>query len=231
LNNLSSQTTFAKKLLYVIEHKMLRCAPDEREKIDVICTDLSNILESILKAGDPYDVAQGLSSSLSQDLAHIRRDDSAPSLRAPSRITSFEELRESVTEDQDLLLEDADDPGLLMRTRSRKSRRETDKQSEDHRISAPSTHERGVSKLPAETAIVTITPKETKDQLLEVILEPEHTEVSREDAASSHIPDRSRPINKLEKTKHLISQKSKKWFREPLTQLKRKLKGRSNDPD
>jgi hypothetical protein len=210
---------------------MLRCAPDEREKIDVICTDLSNILESILRAGGLDDDEQGLSSSLSQDLAYIRRDDSAPSLRAPRRIISFEELRESVTEDQDLLLEEADDPGLLMRPRSRRSRRETGKQSEGHRTSAPSTHERGVSKLPAETAIVAITPRETKGQLMEVISKPEHTEVSREDAVISHIPDRSRPRNKLKKTKHLVSQKSKKWFREPLTQLKRKLKGRSNDPD
>jgi len=203
---------------------MLRCAPDEREKIDVICTDLSNILESILKAGDPDDVAQGLSSSLSQDLAHIRRDDSAPSLRAPRRINSFEELLESATDDQDLLLGDSDDHGLLMRTRFRRSKRETIKQSEGHRSSAAGTREQNVSKIPVETAIAAITPKEMKDEFVE-ISEPGHTEASREDAAGFHISDRARPTIKLNKTKHRISQRSKKWLREHLVQLKRIWKG------
>lgn len=43
----SIRTTFAEKLLHVIETKMLRCAPNDREKIDVICAELLDILESL----------------------------------------------------------------------------------------------------------------------------------------------------------------------------------------
>ncbi|CAN9136435.1 unnamed protein product [Alternaria alternata] len=222
LNNLSSQTRFAKELLYIIEHKMLRCAPDEREKIDVICTDLSDILESILKAGDPDDVAQGLSFSLSQDLAHIRRDDSAPSLRAPSRIISFEELRGSAADDRDLLLEDADDPGLLMRIRSRRLKRENNEHSEIHQDLVLSTDGQGDSEVPEVSTIAATTGNQAECQFSEAILDPERREASREDGASSHVPGQFSPMTEANKAKkHRISQKPKKWLRKHLVHLKR----------
>ncbi|CAN9325974.1 kinase-like protein [Alternaria alternata] len=224
LKDLSTETTFARELLDVIGDKMLRCTPDRREKIDVICTDLSKILDSILKANNPEDFTR-LSPDHSRDLAYIRRDDSAPSLRAPANISLFEEARESAADDHDLIMGDDSDPGLLMRTRSRKSRREDVEQSKVHKDLAPSTLEKSVSKIPAEIVTTAVTRKETKDQFLQVVSQPEHTEASREDAAGIDILSRSLPTTEPNNKKHRISQKLKKWFREPLVKLKRMLKG------
>ncbi|CAN9345171.1 unnamed protein product [Alternaria alternata] len=185
---------------------MLRCAPDEREKIDVICTDLLDILELILKAGDPNDVAQGLLFSLLQDLAHIRRDDLAPSLRALSRIISFEELRGSAADDRDLLLEDADDPGLLMRIRSQRLKQENNEHSEIHQDLVLSTDGQGDLEVPEVSTIAATTGNQAECQFSEAILDPERREASREDGASSHVPGQFSPMTEANKAKkHRIS--------------------------
>jgi hypothetical protein len=184
LKYLSVQTTFAKELLHVIEHRMLRCAPDKREKIDVICTDLSEILQSILKAENP--------ENLAQDLAYIRRDDSAPSLRAPRNISLCEEPGESAADDPDTPTGDGSDTGLMMQMRSQRLSRENAKPSEGRKDVAPSTDGQGISRIPAANAIAATTQKETKDQSAEKDLGSKDTEASRMNTANSHIPRSAR---------------------------------------
>lgn len=226
MKDLSIETTFAKELLDIIEYKMLRCAPNKREKVDVICTDLSKILDSIVEAENPGDFTQGLSPDHSRDLAYIRRDDSAPSLRAPSNISLFEEGHESSADDNDVMMGDESDPGLLMRTRSPRRKRGDNQYSDGHKDLSPNTGGQADSEIPEMSTIAATTRNVTGGHFSDAMLNPEHGEASREDATSFHVPGQSSPKTESNKTKkHRISQKSKKWFREHLVQLKRIWKG------
>jgi hypothetical protein len=205
-------------LLHIIEEKMLQCAPTERATIDVIKTDLWNIVESIPKESNP--------DELSQDLAYIRRDDSAPSLGAPRDISLYEVTRELTTDNPDTTTGDGSDTGLMMRTRSQRLRRENAKQSEDSRDAAPSTDEQGISEILAGNATAATTSKEAKSQFPQAVFESEAERVPREDAASFHVTEVSQPTTRTNGTrKKRFSQKSKRWFREPLIHLKRIWKG------
>lgn len=77
---------------------MLRCASDDRTTIDIIKGDLLIIFESIPKTLD--------SELLSLDLAHIRRDNSAPLLERPRKLSLDDESGESTTHSSDTLKED-----------------------------------------------------------------------------------------------------------------------------
>ena len=179
-----------------------------------------------MKTENPGDFAQGLSLDRSRDLAYIRPDDCAPSLRAPGCISLFEEGHESAAAADDVMLGDEIDPGLIMRTRSWRLKREDNEQSECHRDLPPNIDGQGESEIPEVSTVEATTGNETEGQFLKTILHPEHREASHGDAARSHAPGRSSSRTEMNKTKeHRISQKSKKWFREHLVQLKRIWKG------
>jgi hypothetical protein len=196
---------------------MLQCAPDERGQIDVICVELSNILESIQQVGDTDDVAQGLRSRLSQDLAHIRRDDSAPSLHASRSILSLEVLRESLTDDQDLLLGDVDDPGLLMRKRSQRLRRDNGGTSESRRDPAPRTDRQGISGLYGASTIAGTTRKIRRDQSAKKDAGSERAEQPGGDTDSPHESSQAPSTGETNKVERRgIS----RWFRDTIKQVR-----------
>ena len=193
---------------------MLQCAPNYRATIDVIKVDLCDILESIPKEPNPQE--------LSQDLAYIRRDDSAPSLGAPRDLSLYEVAHEFTIDNPDTTTGDGSDTDLVMRTRSQRLRRENAKQSEDSRGAAPRTDEQDVSEIVAAIATAATTPKEMENQCPQVVLEAEAGGPLRQGAAGVHLTDGSPPMTRTSEMKrHRFSQKSKKWFREPVMNLKR----------
>ncbi|KAI4665289.1 uncharacterized protein J4E78_002749 [Alternaria triticimaculans] len=214
LKGLSAQTTFAKELLYIIEKKMLRCAPGNREMINVIKTDLSEILHAILKQSNSEDV--------SQDLAGIKRDNSAPSLDAPRNI-SIEDTRQSTTESPDTPTEDDKDDGIVMRTRSQRLTRENRERSEVRQNLAPGTDAQAAWATPAADAVTETPPQRTNIQPSEEVLEPGQTEASHGHAAGSGLHESSATTTK-NKIRQRVSQRSRKWLREHLIQLKRMWK-------
>ncbi|CAN9323360.1 unnamed protein product [Alternaria alternata] len=156
LKDIGGQTTFASKLLYVIEHKMLRCAPDDRETIDVIRTDLSEIVVSITRETNALE--------RSRDLAHIRRDDSAPSLQAPSNISFDEEPRYLTIESPSTFTGDGGESALMMRTRPRRVGFEAGEPSRGDHNTASTADEQYVSKVPVANSMKTTLRDESKDQ-------------------------------------------------------------------
>ena len=210
-------TIFAKQLLHVIEDKMLRCAPDDREKIDVICTDLSNILASLPKETNPEE--------LSQDLAFMGREGSAPFVPSPGDISLYEELRDSAANSPNTPMRDRSDTAEATPTRAPRPRREDGERSEGRKDHAPSTYAQGGSKTPAVNGVAAIAQRETKTQASKTAFESNTTKASHRDVAGPQAPSQPPPANETNKTRQRISQKSKKWFQEPWNHFIRMWKG------
>lgn len=110
---------------------MLRCTPDKRETIDVICMELSKILASLTK--------QASQDELLQDLAYMRREESATSLRVPESISIHEDTRDWAAERLHTPTGSGGDTSLMMLPGSQESRQvnvDTREHSQDHTSSA-----------------------------------------------------------------------------------------------
>ena len=200
-------TIFAKQLLYLIEDKMLRCAPDDREKIDIICTDLSKILESLPKETNPEE--------LSRDLAFIGREEPAPFVPAPGDISLYEEPRDLVTESPSTPTGDGGGSAAATPTRPPRSRRENSTRSEGRKNHASNTNAQGGLKTPAANGVAATAPKETNNQPSKTTFRLKLTKALYRDVAGSDIQSQPPSTTKKNKTKYQISQRFKKWFKEP----------------
>ncbi|OWY42226.1 kinase-like protein [Alternaria alternata] len=217
LRGLSIHTTFAKGLLHVIEKNMLQCASDNRTTIDIIKRELLMIFESIPKAPN--------SGLLSRGLAHIRRDNSAPPLSRPRKLSLNDENRKSTTDSPDTLIANETNIQSVVWSRFRSSKSENGQQNEGRENLPWDIGVEAISNTAQANAAEATYQQGTERQLPETRLKSEDKEVSYQDAAIFHVPGRHSPTTKSNKIKQRISQKSRKWFWEPLIQLKNTWKG------
>jgi hypothetical protein len=178
---------------------MLRCAPDDRETIDVIRTDLSEIVVSITRETNALE--------RSRDLAHIRRDDSAPSLQAPSNISFDEEPRYLTIESPSTFTGDGGESALMMRTRPRRVGFEAGEPSRGDHNTASTTDEQYVSKVPVANSMKTTLRDESKDQSSERVPGSNYIEASRKTAADSHVANQTWWTTRTNRSKYHIGHK------------------------
>ena len=195
---------------------MLRCTPDKRETSDVICMELSKILASLTK--------QASQDELLQDLAYMRREESATSLQVPEKISIHEDTRDWAAERLHTPTGSGGDTSLMMLPGSQKSRQvnvDTREHSQDHTSSARIRRD---SKTPTANTFAATSLPGTKFQPTKEVSAPKHSEASSRSVTGSLVPNEPPSTTKTDKTKRRISQKSKKWIKSPMNYVIRMFK-------